>query len=134
MNVEDIVKKILDSIYCVRGNLVQGYLESLYEKALIIELQERGLKVESQVPVQVNYKGTIIGDFKIDLLVEDCVIIEIKAVQKLQVAHELQLVNYLTIAKKDTNKKTTNIYYHFRYICNRLYHNNHLHSKLQHFH
>jgi GxxExxY protein len=101
MNVEDIVKKILDSIYCVRGNLVQGYLESLYEKALIIELQERGLKVESQVPVQVNYKGTIIGDFKIDLLVEDCVIIEIKAVQNLQVAHELQLVNYLTIAKKD---------------------------------
>ena len=101
MNVEDIVKKILDSIYCVRGNLVQGYLESLYEKALIIELQERGLKVESQVPIQVNYKGTIIGDFKIDLLVEDCVIIEIKAVQKLQVTHELQLVNYLTIAKKD---------------------------------
>ena len=101
MNAEDIVKKILDSIYCVRGNLVQGYLESLYEKALIIELQERGLKVESQVPVQVNYKGTIIGDFKIDLLVEDCVIIEIKAVQKLQVARELQLVNYLTIAKKD---------------------------------
>ena len=101
MNVEDIVKKILDSIYCVRGNLVQGYLESLYEKALIIELQERGLKVESQVPIQVNYKGTIIGDFKIDLLVENCVIIEIKAVQKLQVPHELQLVNYLTIAKKD---------------------------------
>lgn len=101
MNAEDIVKKILDSIYCVRGNLVQGYLESLYEKALIIELQERGLKVELQVPIQVNYKGTIIGDFKIDLLVEDCVIIEVKAVQKLQVAHELQLVNYLTITKKD---------------------------------
>ena len=65
---------------------------------MIIELQERGLKVESQVPIQVNYKGTINGDFKIDLLVHDCVIIEIKAVQKLQVTHELQLVNYLTIA------------------------------------
>lgn len=98
---EDLTDKIIAAAYEVRKRLTPGYLESIYEKALIIELTEQGLNVESQVPIQVDYKGINIGDFKIDLLVEDKIIVEIKAINHLQIAHELQLVNYLTIAHKD---------------------------------
>ena len=98
---EDLTDKILAAACEVRKRLTPGYLESIYEKALIIELTEQGLNVESQVPIQVDYKGINIGDFKIDLLVEDKIIVEIKATNHLQIAHELQLVNYLTIAHKE---------------------------------
>ena len=73
---EDLTDKILAAACEVRKRLTPGYLESIYEKALIIELTEQGLNVESQVPIQVDYKGINIGDFKIDLLVEDKIIVE----------------------------------------------------------
>ena len=74
-----------------------GYLESIYENALIAELEVLGLKVQSQKTLSVTYRNRIIGEFKIDLLVEDCVIIEIKSVNNIIPAHEMQLVNYLSI-------------------------------------
>ena len=72
---EDLTDKILAAACEVRKRLTPGYLESIYEKALIIELTEQGLNVESQVPIQVDYKGINIGDFKIDLLVDDKIIV-----------------------------------------------------------
>ena len=93
---EDLIKEIVDATYEVRKRLAQGYLESTYENALIVELQMRGLFVENQVSMEVDYKGVVVGVFKADLLVEKRVIVEIKAVAQLNKVHELQLVNYLT--------------------------------------
>ena len=93
---EDLIKEIVDATYEVRKRLSQGYLESTYENALIVELQMRGLFVENQVSMEVDYKGVVVGVFKADLLVEKRVIVEIKAVAQLNKIHELQLVNYLT--------------------------------------
>ncbi len=98
---ELLIKHIIDAAFEVRKKLVQGYLEIVYERALIIELMERGFKVESQKPIQINYRGHIVGDFKIDLLVEDEIVVEIKAVSQLVNVHEIQLVNYLTIMNRD---------------------------------
>ena len=97
MDTEKIIKTIIDAAYRVRAHFMPGYLESIYENALIVELEDLGLKVQSQKPLSVTYKNRIIGEFKIDLLVEDCVIIEIKSVNKIIPAHEMQLVNYLSI-------------------------------------
>jgi GxxExxY protein len=72
-----------------------GFLESVYEKCLLIELRKAGLKVASQVSVPVTYDGQSVGDFTADLVVEDAVIVELKSVQRLIKAHEVQLVNYL---------------------------------------
>ena len=98
---EDLIKEIVDAAYEVRKRLAQGYLESTYENALIVELQMRGLFVENQVSMEVDYKGVVVGVFKADLLVEKRVIIEIKAVSQLNEIHELQLVNYLTTTHID---------------------------------
>ena len=75
--------------------LGSGYLEKVYENALLIELHERGLKAESQVPIRIKYKSKIAGDYIADILVEEKVIIELKAVEKLTKLHEAQLLNYL---------------------------------------
>jgi hypothetical protein len=97
MDIEELIKVIINIAYEVRSHLVAGYLETVYKKALLIELREAGLEVE----LPVLYKGHVIGDFRADIIVEGSVIIELKAVAHLLPAHEIQLVNYLTIAKKD---------------------------------
>ena len=98
---EKLIEEIIGAAYEVRKRLAQGYLESTYENALIVELQMRGLFVENQVSMEVDYKGVVVGVFKADLLVEKRVIIEIKAVSQLNEIHELQLVNYLTTTHID---------------------------------
>jgi len=67
----------------------------VYENALVIELHERGLKADSQVPLKVHYKGKVVGEYVVDIMVEDQVILELKSVDKLQKIHEAQLLNYL---------------------------------------
>lgn len=101
MNIEELIKLIINKAYEVRSHLVAGYLESVYKKALLIELREAGLKVEDEVEMPVRYKGHIIGDFRADIVVEGCVIIELKAVAQLLPAHAIQLVNYLSVAGVD---------------------------------
>ena len=101
MDIEELIKVIINIAYEVRSHLVAGYLETVYKKALLIELREAGLEVEDEVELPVLYKGHVIGDFRADIIVEGSVIIELKAVTHLLPAHEIQLVNYLTIAKKD---------------------------------
>ena len=75
--------------------LGHGFLEKVYEKALIIELNSRGLIVRNQVPLRVIYKEEIVGEYFADLLVEGRVIVEIKAVRHLLKEHQAQLLNYL---------------------------------------
>jgi len=101
MDIEELIKVIINIAYEVRSHLVAGYLDTVYKKALLIELREAGLEVEDEVELPVLYKGHVIGDFRADIIVEGSVIIELKAVAHLLPAHEIQLVNYLTIAKKD---------------------------------
>ena len=101
MNIEELIKLIINKAYEVRSYLVAGYLESVYKKALLIELRDAGLKVEDEVEMPVRYKGYIIGDFRADIVVEGCVIIELKAVAQLLPAHAIQLVNYLSVAGVD---------------------------------
>ena len=76
MDTEALIKTIIDAAYRVRHHFMPGYLESIYENALIVELEDLGLKVQSQKPLSVIHKNRVIGEFKIDLLIEDSVIVE----------------------------------------------------------
>ncbi len=91
----DITEKIIKCFYTVFDELGAGFLESVYMKALIIELEKIGLNVDYEKEIKVNYKGTIIGNFRADIVVEDKIIIEIKAISALNSQHEAQLLNYL---------------------------------------
>lgn len=101
MLINDITYKVRGAIYTVINELGPGLLESVYEAALKIELEEMGLKVESQVPIPVYYKGIDLGlGFRIDLLVEDLLIIELKSVEAIQNVHLKQLLTYLKLTGK----------------------------------
>lgn len=80
----------------VHRTLGPGFLESVYQNALAHELRKTGLKLECERSLQVTYDGIIVGLFVADMIVEECVLIENKAVQTLAAAHEVQVVNYLT--------------------------------------
>ena len=95
MNINEITYIINGAIFEVNRILGPGFLEKVYEKALLIELRGRGLRAENQVPIEVKYKGTNVGEYIADLLVEDKVIVELKTVEKLTKLHEAQLLNYL---------------------------------------
>ena len=95
MNIYDITYQIRGAIFEVNKVLGYGFLEKVYEKALMIELGGRGLSVENQVPLKVSYKGQIVGEYFADLLVEGRVIVEIKSVANLLREHQAQLLNYL---------------------------------------
>ena len=96
MNIEELIKQIVQCAYNVRTKLSAGFLESVYLNALLIELHDNGLKAEKEVPITVHYNNHIVGEFRADIVVENTVVIELKAVQQLTIAHEAQLVNYLT--------------------------------------
>ena len=93
---KELTGKIIHAAYTVHNVLKFGFLESVYQKALKKELVSMGLKCECEKPLDVYYKGEIVGHFVTDILVEDSVIIELKAVKALKEEHEWQLVNYLT--------------------------------------
>ena len=95
MDIEQLTYKINGAIYEVNRILGPGFLEKVYENALMVELKARNLKAENQVPINVEYKSTIVGDYYADIVVENKVIIELKAIEKLQKIHEAQILNYL---------------------------------------
>jgi GxxExxY protein len=86
---------ILGAFYQVNNELGTGFLESVYEAAMSVVLGTIGLEAERQAPVRVRFRGTVIGTFKIDLLVESTVAVELKASKTLDPAHTAQLLNYL---------------------------------------
>lgn len=101
MEVSQIMQIIKDAAYEVRLHLTPGFLESVYQNSLILELRQRGLKAEKEVAVPVTYKNQVVGDFRADILVNDAIIIELKAVRELSPMHEAQLVNYLVATGLD---------------------------------
>jgi GxxExxY protein len=95
MNINDITYAINGAVFEVNNILGPGFLEKVYENALLVELKSRGLKAENQVPINVTYKNEAVGDYFADIIVEDTVIVEIKTVERLDSIHEAQLLNYL---------------------------------------
>lgn len=102
MRDDELTKLIIGLAFKVHNTLGPGYLEKVYENALRIELCKSGLSVKQQNPISVYYGDEIIGDFVVDLWVEDRLIIEVKAISKLNKQHEVQLVNYLTATEVNT--------------------------------
>jgi GxxExxY protein len=102
MEHEELTDKIIGCAYEVYNTLGSGFVESVYEKCLLIELVKAGLTAEAQKEVLVHYEGNIVGEFKADISVENKIIIELKALNQLTKAHEVQLVNYLTATGTDT--------------------------------
>jgi len=98
---EELTYKIRGCVYEVYRHLGAGFLESVYQKALIWELQQAGLAVESEVPVVIHYKGEPIAEYRLDLVVENSVIIELKAQKQMPVSAEPQLINYLKATGKE---------------------------------
>lgn len=92
---KDLTEKVIGACFDVSNELGAGFLESVYEKALLISLKDKGLKAEGQVPLKVKYKGHIVGDFFADILVEEKLIMELKAVKSFTPEHDAQLMNYL---------------------------------------
>lgn len=92
---QDVTQQIVDAFYAVYNSLGYGFLERVYENSMAIELQARGLKAQQQAPIQVYYRGEVVGEYFADLLIEDKIIVELKAVASLLPIHEAQLLNYL---------------------------------------
>ena len=102
MEINQISEKVIGKAFEVINTLGVGYLEKVYENALALELREAGLKVEQQKAIPVRYRGTIVGDYIADLIIEEVLILEIKNAKGIDASHEAQLLNYL---------KTTGIHY-----------------------
>ena len=100
MEHEELTHTIIGCAYKVFNQLGFGFLESVYRKAMVIELTKSSLKVEEEKPLTVYYDGKVVGDFKADLFLEKTVIVELKSVQNLVKEHEVQLVNYLNAINK----------------------------------
>ena len=101
MEYEDLTHKIIGCAYRVFNQLGFGFLESVYNKAMIHEISKDSLKVETEKPLNVYYDNVLVGEFFADLYVQNSIIVELKSVQKIIKEHEVQLVNYLNALKKD---------------------------------
>ena len=111
------------AIFDVYNELGPGLLESVYEEAMVFELKKRGLSIQRQLEVPILYKGEKLStDLRLDLLVEDSVIVELKSVSELQDVHYKQLLTYLKLTKKKlgilVNFNTDDIQYDIKRVAN----------------
>ena len=91
----DITDKIIKAFYNVYNSLGYGFLEKVYENAMMIELRKMDLQVQKQVPIKVYYEEQLVGQYYADIMVEKTIIVELKAAEGLCEEHEFQLINYL---------------------------------------
>ena len=101
MELEELTHKIIGCAYTVFNNLGFGFLESVYQKSMVIELEKSDLNVETEKPLKVYYGKQVVGDFYVDLYINKTVVVELKSVQSLNKEHEVQLVNYLNALEKE---------------------------------
>ena len=101
-DLNEISEKIIGAAITVHKELGPGLLESVYLRCMSIELRSMGLKVETEVPVAISYKGNKITDegYRLDILVEDAIVIELKSVEQVMEVHKKQLLTYLKLTKK----------------------------------
>ena len=95
MKHEEITKEIIGCAFEVSNELGAGFLESVYEKAMVIALAEKGLSCQPQHPIKVMFRERCVGDFYADILVEGKVMVELKAVKVIAPEHQAQVINYL---------------------------------------
>jgi GxxExxY protein len=95
VEINQITEKVIGSAYRVSNTLGSGFLEKVYENALTYELRKAGLKTAQQQGIQVLYDGVVVGEYVADLVVEDRVLVEVKAVRALDNVHMAQCLNYL---------------------------------------
>ena len=100
MEYKNVTETVIGCAYRVYNKMGFGFLESVYEKCLLIELRKTGLDAESQKPITVYYDDEIVGEFVADIIVNDAIILELKSVRRVVKAHEVQLVNYLVATGK----------------------------------
>ena len=101
MTQDKLIYEVIEASMEVYNVLGPGLLESVYEKALLYELKLRGLKVSSQIPVNIEYKGNVIGsDLRLDIIVEDILIVELKSVESLLPVHFKQIRTYMRLLNK----------------------------------
>ena len=91
----DITEAIIEAFYHVYNSLGVGFLEKVYENAMAVTLRKQGLDVRTQFPIHVRFEGEVVGKYSADLLVANCVIVELKRADLTVDAHEAQLANYL---------------------------------------
>ena len=92
---KDLTYKVIGLAMDLHSNLGNGFLEAVYENGLLNELEEAGVKAESQVPLEVIYKGKVLGQYRADMIVEDKIILELKTANFISDAHRAQLIGYL---------------------------------------
>jgi len=92
---KELSEKIIAAAYNVHKELGYGFLEKVYKNALLVELGEAGVKCTAEFPLKVKYHNIVVGDYFADIIADDKIVIEVKAVSKLESVHEVQLVNYL---------------------------------------
>ena len=95
MKHKELTAKIIECAFKVHNTLGFGFLENVYQNALMIELDRAGLQPEKEKRIKVNYENQVVGDYVADIIVCDKVILELKSVKEIHPAHEAQLVNYL---------------------------------------
>ena len=100
MEYKELTETIIGCAYRVYNKMGFGFLESVYQKCLIIELKKAGLDTESEKPISVYYDNEIVGEFIADIIVNDNIILEVKSVRRIIKAQEVQLVNYLVATGK----------------------------------
>ena len=93
--LDRISERVIGSVYQVTNVLGSGFLEKVYENSLAVELRQQGLNVSLQRQIDVFYKNILVGDYVADLLVEECVLVEVKAVSGIEAIHSAQCMNYL---------------------------------------
>ncbi len=100
MEYSKFTEKIIGCAFHVYNKMGFGFLESVYERCMLIELRKAGLAAESQKSIVVHYEDEIVGEFKADIIVNNTIILELKSVRRIIKAHEVQLVNYLVATGK----------------------------------
>lgn len=95
LDLNTITEKVIGCAYTVSNTLGHGFLEKVYENALVHELTKNNLHVQQQHPFEVRYDGTVVGQFVADLLINECVLVELKAVKQFDDIHMAQCINYL---------------------------------------
>lgn len=96
---KELTNRIIGIYYEIYTDLGYGFLEKVYQNAMFYELQRQGYEAEAQKPIKVFHKGVIVGEYFADILVENQVLLELKAADKLVLEHEYQLINYLKATK-----------------------------------
>ena len=96
ITTDQLITEVIECAKRIRRQLGPGFLEKVYKNAMVVELRKLNLNFETEKLIQVLYDGIVVGEYRTDIIVEGKLILELKAIQELTIANEVQLVNYLT--------------------------------------